>query len=111
MCRGCAPLADNLNTHEPGSGVVVLGTNSTFANIGNPEKGDEFPFTCLDENGMFVQDCLPAEGTADTVDFLKFAADGSLFVSLGDGIVNSKGNWRCGRMLTALQAKFCASIP
>ncbi len=86
--------ADNLNVHEQGSGVVVLGTNSTFANIGNPEQGDEFPFSCLDENGMFVQDCLPAEGTAHTVDFLKFAADGSLFVSLGDGIVNSKGNWR-----------------
>lgn len=86
--------ADNLNVHQPGSGVVILGTNSTFANIGNPEKGDELPFSCLDENGMFVQDCLPAEGTAHTVDFLKFAGDGSLFVSLGDGIVNSKGNWR-----------------
>lgn len=86
--------ADNLNVHEPGSGNVILGTNSTFANIGNPEKGDEFPFSCLDENGMFVQDCIPAEGTAHTVDFLKFAKDGSLFVSLGDGIVNSKGNWR-----------------
>ena len=87
-------LADNLNTHEPGSGTVILGANSTFGNIGNPEKGDEFPLSCLDENGMFVQDCIPAEGTAHTVDFLKFAADGSLFVSLGDGIVNSKGNWR-----------------
>ncbi len=86
--------ADNLNVHEPGSGAVIVGTNSTFANIGNPEKGDEFPFSCLDENGMFVQDCIPAEGTAHTVDFLKFAKDGSLFVSLGDGIVNSKGNWR-----------------
>lgn len=84
----------NLNVHKPGSGVILLGKNSTFENIGNPDKGDTEPFSCFDINNQFVQDCLPSEGTAHTIDFLKFARDGSLFVSMGDGIVNSKGNWR-----------------
>jgi len=84
----------NPNVHKAGSGVVVLGTNSIFENIGNPEQGDTEPFTCYDENGMHVRDCLATEGTAHTIDFMRFARDGSLFVSMGDGVVNSKGNWR-----------------
>ncbi|HMT22473.1 MAG TPA: PQQ-dependent sugar dehydrogenase, partial [Promineifilum sp.] len=84
----------NLNLHKAGSGVVILGTNSTFANIGNPELGDTEPFSCFDDGGGFVRDCLPTEGTAHTLDFMKFGRDGSLYVSMGDGIVNSKGNWR-----------------
>lgn len=84
----------NRNVHKPGSGVVILGTNSTYEHIGNPEEGDTLPFSCFDENGGFVRDCLATEGTAHTIDFMRFARDGSLFVSMGDGIVNSKGNWR-----------------
>lgn len=84
----------NLNLHKAGSGVVILGTNSTFANIGNPELGDTEPFSCFDDSGSFVRDCLPTEGTAHTLDFMKFGRDGSLYVAMGDGIVNSKGNWR-----------------
>ena len=69
----------NLNVHTPGSGVVILGTNSTYEHIGNPEQGDTEPFSCFESgsgregSGPFVQDCIATEGTAHTVDFLKFA--------------------------------------
>ncbi|MGL4648168.1 MAG: PQQ-dependent sugar dehydrogenase, partial [Caldilineaceae bacterium] len=91
----------NPSLHVPGSGVVIVGANSTYAHIGNPEQGDTEPFSCFESgtgregaSGPFVQDCIATEGTAHTVDFLKFARDGSLFVSVGDGIVNGWGNWR-----------------
>lgn len=78
--------AANPAAHVAGSGVVILGSNSTFAAIGNPEKGDTKPYSCLDANGAPLRDCLPVEGTGHSVDYLRFAADGSLLVSNGDGI-------------------------
>lgn len=86
--------ATNLSQAKAGAGKVILGTNSTFENIGNPEEGDAEPFSCFNDDGTFVRDCIATEGTSHTTDFLKFAPDGSLFVSVGDGIVNGKGNWR-----------------
>jgi glucose/arabinose dehydrogenase len=85
---------DNLDVEQPGSGVVLLGTNSTFAHIGNPDQGDAEPFSCQGEAGQPVRDCIPTEGTAHTIDMLQFGPEGALYVSTGDGIVNSKGNSR-----------------
>lgn len=86
---------NNLNKAVPGSGVVILGKNSTFANIGNPATGDQKPFSCVDANGGYVQDCLPDEGTSHSVDFMVFGRDGALYVSAGDGInFNSAVNIR-----------------
>lgn len=84
----------NPNRHRPDSGVVLLGTNSTFEQIGNPEKADTPPFSCIDENGEHVRDCLPTEGTAHTVNTLRFGPDGALYVSVGDGSVNGNVNIR-----------------
>ncbi len=86
--------AENLDVEQPGSGVVLLGANSTFAHIGNPDQGDAEPFSCIDEGGAPVRDCIPTEGTAHTIDMLQFGPEGALYVSTGDGIVNSKGNSR-----------------
>jgi glucose/arabinose dehydrogenase len=91
---------DNLNVHKPGSGVVLVGKNSTYEHIGNPEEGDTEPFSCFESgtgregSGPFIEDCIATEGTAHTANFLKFARDGSLFIAIGDGIVNGWGNWR-----------------
>ncbi|RIK34199.1 MAG: hypothetical protein DCC55_33515, partial [Chloroflexi bacterium] len=73
----------NLNRHAPGSGEIILGKNSTFANIGNPAEGDKKPYSCLDDNGWFIEDCLPDEGTSHSVDHLLFGKDGTLYVSAG----------------------------
>lgn len=85
---------NNLNVALPGSGVVILGANSTAEHVGNPDAGDTEPFTCFDGAGGFVADCIAAEGTAHSLDSVRFGADGALYVSSGDGIVNSKGNSR-----------------
>jgi glucose/arabinose dehydrogenase len=76
----------NLNRHLPGSGVIILGKNSVFANIGNPAEGDKKPYSCVDPNGEPIQDCLPDEGTSHSVNYLLFGKDGALYVSAGDGI-------------------------
>lgn len=84
----------NLNVAVPGSGVVLVGTNSTAAHVGNPDQGDAEPFSCLDGGGQPVRDCIATEGTAHTINMLKFGPEGALYVSVGDGIVNSRGNAR-----------------
>lgn len=84
----------NLDVAQAGSGVVILGSNSTAEHVGNPDQGDTEPFSCFDGAGGFVRDCLAAEGTAHTLDALRFGPDGALYISSGDGIVNSKGNSR-----------------
>ncbi|MBK8046737.1 MAG: PQQ-dependent sugar dehydrogenase [Anaerolineales bacterium] len=84
----------NLNVAQAGSGVVILGTNSTADHVGNPDQGDTEPFSCFDEGGAFVRDCIANEGTAHSLDYLQFGPEGALYVAAGDGIVNSKGNSR-----------------
>ncbi len=85
---------NNLNVAQAGSGVVLLGTNSTADHVGNPDQGDAEPFSCFDDTGGFVRNCIAAEGTAHSLDSVRFGPDGALYVSSGDGIVNSKGNSR-----------------
>ena len=85
---------NNLDVAVPGSGAVLLGTNSTADHVGNPDQGDAEPFSCRDDAGQPVRDCMASEGTAHTIDMLRFGPEGALYVSAGDGIVNSKGNSR-----------------
>ncbi len=69
--------------------VVLLGTNSTLANIGNPSDGrDTTKASCMLGFSMSsppVEDCIPADERSHTIGSVVFASDGSLFVSSGDG--------------------------
>ncbi len=85
---------DNTNVYRPDGFFVMLGANGTWDKVGNPNQGDKPPFTCQDENGEPVRDCLPAESLAHTIDFVRFGRDGALYVSNGDGTTNAKANIR-----------------
>ncbi len=83
LVRVTADEAQGYNVAVPGSERVLLGTNSTYANIGNPEERNGPP-SC-EENGVYVRDCLPADEQSHTIGTVRFGTDGSLFVSNGDG--------------------------
>ncbi len=82
LVRLTADAGQNYNVATDG-GTVLLGLNSTFANIGAPAARNGAP-SC-GPVGAYVQDCLPADEWSHTVGALRFAPDGSLFVSNGDG--------------------------
>lgn len=81
-----ADAATNYNTAVANSAVVLLGTNSQLANIGNSLSNDG-PASCENINGFtsYVPDCLPADSPSHTIGTLAFGLDGALFVSNGDG--------------------------
>lgn len=75
----------NANKGLPESKVVLLGAGGEFAQIGNPDKSDRPPFSCQDESGNALRDCIPVEGTAHQANMLRFGRDGALYVGIGDG--------------------------
>lgn len=84
----------NPNVAVPGSEVVILGANGTWANIGNPNKMDAPPYTCYDGAMNAIQDCVPNEGPVHSVGSLGFGPDGALYVASGDGINYGWGSLR-----------------
>ncbi len=67
---------------------MILGANSTWANISQPDQDStgnpSIPPSC--GPGGTLQDCLPLDSRSHAVGTVKFSNDGtSLFVSVGDG--------------------------
>ncbi len=83
LVRVTADAARNFNVALPGSAVVLLGTNSTYANIGNPNVRNGPP-SC-GTAGAYVRDCLPSDELSHSIGTVRFGLDGSLFVSNGEG--------------------------
>lgn len=84
----------NLNVHVPGSGAIILGTNSTFEHIGDPDRPEQKPLNCEDGNGGYVPDCVPNEGHVHALAHMTFGADGALYVANGDGLNYNFGSLR-----------------
>jgi glucose/arabinose dehydrogenase len=79
-------LATDTNVADPASEVVILGKNSTLANIANPasiEGADPTP-SC-DNNGQPLDDCLASDSSSHSIGTVAFGTDGSLYVSNGEG--------------------------
>ena len=74
-------------TVDPSTEVVLVGRNSTFANIGLPNSEPQLgePHSCVNSNGTPTQDCLPADSPSHTIGELEFGPDGLLYVASGDG--------------------------
>lgn len=76
---------NNTNVYLAGSEVVLLGTNSTYQNIGNPNSSaNNNPPSCF-QSETFIQDCIAADSPSHTIGTVTFGIDGSLLVSSGDG--------------------------
>ena len=100
LVRVEADPAQGWNVALPGSQVpqttpggpghwIMLGTNSTLANIGNPLNGrDKTVASCMVGHSMAnppVEDCLPSDELTHSIGTVTFASDGSMFISNGDG--------------------------
>ena len=89
LVRVTADAAHDYDRALPGSAVVLLGRNSTFAAIGNP-NGRTGPPSCnvgegsADSPGTPMEDCIPADGSSHSIGTLRFGNDGSLFAGNGD---------------------------
>lgn len=76
---------NNTNIYLPGSEVVLLGTNSTYQNIGNPNSSaNNNPPSCY-QNNEYVQDCIASDSPSHSIGTVVFGMDGSLLISSGDG--------------------------
>lgn len=86
--------ANNPNGHQPGSGVVLLGKNSIYANIGDPDRPEKNPLSCEISDGNYINDCLPNEGHVHALAHVAFGPDGALYVANGDGLNYNYGSLR-----------------
>ncbi len=82
------------NTHVPGSGVILLGKQSTFDAIGDPNRPEKNPLSCEISDGNYIEDCLPNEGHVHPLAHLAFGRDGALYVANGDGLNYNYGSLR-----------------
>ena len=83
----------NPDKARDGSKVVLLGANGTPDHMGDLDRGDRPPYSCM-ADGQPVADCLPVDGPSHTVDDLVFGPDGALYVSAGDGTLQPDLNVR-----------------
>lgn len=85
-----ADPAQDYNRAKVGVRTIILGGNSTLANIGAADKdignsaNASAKTSCTDGSDQPIQDCLPEDIISHSVGTLMFGTDGSLFVSNGD---------------------------
>jgi glucose/arabinose dehydrogenase len=100
VTRFTANPATGFNTAIPGSEVVIVGTNSTWANISRPDL-DSTENMNLPPSGGFngeLQDILIADSRSHTVGNIGFGPDGMLYVANGDGASYGRVDARAARV-------------
>lgn len=87
VSRFTADAATGFNTAVAGSEVVLIGTNSTWANISHPELDSTDDITLAPSGGLngTLRDILIADSLSHTIGNLGFGPDGMLYAANGDG--------------------------
>lgn len=79
----------NFTTAIPDSEVVLLGTNSIWENISQPDGNSTddltIPPSGITPDGENIRDYLATDSESHSIGAVRFGTDGSLFVSNGDG--------------------------
>jgi glucose/arabinose dehydrogenase len=65
--------------------VVLLGKNSTLANLGNQTSHEDHENVACGRQPNYVQDCLAADHLTHAIGTVAFGPDGKLYVGNGDG--------------------------
>ena len=114
ITRVTADVTNNYNTIVPGSEVVLLGTNSTWANISHPELDSTVDIS-IDPScdGGTLQDCVPVDSQSHGVGDLRFGLDGMLYIASGDGTSYGRVDPRTSRVqdLDSLSGKLLRIDP
>ncbi|HEX2486623.1 MAG TPA: PQQ-dependent sugar dehydrogenase, partial [Myxococcota bacterium] len=94
LLRVEADPATGHTTAKAGTEVVLIGNESTLANIGSQHDGRNVGFaSCISplnvsgvpiSSWVPVEDCIPSDEDSHTIGSVAFAPDGSLFVTSGD---------------------------
>lgn len=89
LIRVTADSSTNYTTALANSEVVLLGTNSTWANTSRPDldsTGDtSIAPSGITSTGENIRDYLATDSQSHSIGTVRFAADGSLYVSNADG--------------------------
>ncbi len=76
----------NVASAAPNARVILLGNNSTFANVGDTSSYTNYALVaCNDAAGRPIPDCIPSDGGTHSAGSLTFDKDGALIASHGDG--------------------------
>ncbi len=80
-------LNEDFTSADPNSEVVVLGKNSLYQYIGQPNRRPLLndPKSGVDANGNYIEDFIASDELSHTIGDIEFGADGSLYVAVGDG--------------------------
>jgi glucose/arabinose dehydrogenase len=91
VVRLTADAATGYRTVVAGSQEVILGKNSTWANISRPTENSTTNIDIPESGrsifgrGGYIQDFVKIDSQTHTIGHMKFGTDGALYISSGDG--------------------------
>ena len=88
LMRVTADVNNGYRTAVNGSGVVILGRNSTWNNFNgfvNSTNNFNEPPAGINSDGSNLRDFIASDSESHTIGGIEFGIDGNLFVSIGDG--------------------------